>query len=103
MFEELNDASYPEAFERTDGGLCLFFKKLCPHCKNMGKVMEKFHAMQPDVDLLSIDIEENPAAAATCEALRAPTLVVIRQGRPVARKAGLMNPRELLAFYSQGC
>lgn len=101
MFQEVNDATYAEAFAATRAGLCLFFKNLCPHCKNMGKVMEKFQALEPEAAFLSINIEENPQAAGACEAQRAPTMLVIRNGKVAGRKAGLMNPRELHAFFKE--
>ena len=99
MFESVTDSTYEERFASMEGGICIFYKKLCPHCKNMEKVMQKFQAVEPDVTLLSIDVEENTAAAAACGAQRAPTLLIIKNGKVAAKKAGLMNPRELQAFY----
>ncbi len=99
MFEELTDATYESRFSATEAGVCIFFKKLCPHCKNMMKVLEKFSGLQPGVTLLSIDIEESMKAAEALEAERAPTILVIKNGRLVGKKAGLMNPKEMLAFY----
>lgn len=99
MFTPLDDASYEAALHDCEAGVALFHKKLCPHCKNMEKVLEKFSAQAPGVSLFSIDIEENPAAAQAFGAERAPTLLVIKNGSVTGRKAGLMNPRETLAFY----
>ncbi len=99
MFTPLDDASYEAALHGCEAGVALFHKKLCPHCKNMEKVLEKFSAQAPGVSLFSIDIEENPAAAQAFGAERAPTLLVIKNGSVTGRKAGLMNPRETLAFY----
>ena len=53
----------------------------------------------PGVSLFSIDIEENPAAAQAFGAERAPTILVIKNGSVTGQKAGLMNPKEMLAFY----
>ena len=95
----LTDENYADSVTGIEAGVCLFFKKFCPHCKNMEKVLEKFHALEPDAALFSLDIEENPETASACEALRAPTLLIIKQGSVVAKKAGLMNPRELFELY----
>jgi len=99
MFEQLTDATYENRIAETAAGVCIFIKKLCPHCKNMMKVMEKFSALQPGVTLLSIDVEENKAAADALGAERAPTTLIIKGGSVVGKKAGLMNPKEMLAFY----
>lgn len=99
MFETVTDSTYGERFASVEGGICIFYKKLCPHCKNMEKVMQKFQAVEPDVALLGIDVEENPAAAVACDAQRVPTLLIIKNGKMAAKKTGLMNPRELQAFY----
>lgn len=99
MFEQVTDATYTERFAAVEAGICLCYKKLCPHCKNMEKVMEKFRALQPDVTLLCMDIEEETAAPEAFDAKRAPTMLIIKQGKVAAIKAGLMNPKELLALY----
>ncbi len=102
MITELTDATYSQAFAETEGGVCIFFKELCPHCKNMEKVMEKFAALEPGARLFRIDVEKNAAAAADQEAARAPTICILRDGAVVARKTGLMNPKELRALYQAG-
>lgn len=101
MFTTLTDADSAAVLDGTSAGIVLFFKKLCPHCKNMEKVLQKFSGMEPDVALFQIDIEENPESAQRLQAERPPTLVIIRSGKAVDRKAGLMNPKELLAWYEE--
>lgn len=99
MFTTLHDADYQDAFAATPAGLCIFFKKLCPHCKNMEKVLEKVAAREEGLALLAIDSEENPAAMQACGAERAPTVLVIKNGTVAATMTGLMNPKELHTFY----
>jgi len=77
----------------------LFYKKLCPTAKTLEKVLEKFSDQTQCVSLFSIDMEENSAAAQTYEVLRAPTTLTVRNGTVVGQMAGLMNPKEMLAFY----
>lgn len=99
MFTDVHDADFEAAVAAVSGGILICYKKLCPHCKNMEKAMEKFAGQVPEASLLRMDIEENPAGAAAFEAKRAPTLLVIKSGKVAAKKAGLMNPRELRAWY----
>ncbi len=102
MIQEIAQDDYKEAIAATQAGVLIVFKELCPHCKNMEKVMEKFAALQPGVALLGLDIQKNPEAAKDLEAERAPTLFVIKNGAVAQKKTGLMNPKELLALY-KGC
>lgn len=100
MFTTLTDETYAETISNTTSGVLICFKKNCPHCKNMEKVVEKFSKKNPDVALFNLDSEENAQATAQLGSERAPTLFVIKSGVIAARKAGLMNPKEMKAFFA---
>lgn len=99
MFQSLNDRDYGATIERAEKGVVLFVKKLCPHCKNMLVMLEKFQKMVPGVLVYTLDIEDCPAAKASLAAERAPTVYIVKGGKIAARKTGLMNPKEMIAFY----
>ena len=40
MFEDLSDATFEARIAEVKAGACIFYKQLCPHCKNMEKVLE---------------------------------------------------------------
>ena len=94
----LDSVTFDEWIKSHDG-IVLFHKKLCPHCKVMRTVLGKATAERPDIQLASVDSEEQPDLMACCSVERVPTLIVCRNGAVAARKSGIMNPRELLAFY----
>ena len=60
MIEIITEADYKDRLAATQNGVLLFFKKLCPHCKNMEKVLEKFGAAKPGIALYGIDIKRTP-------------------------------------------
>ena len=100
---KLTDEDYKDRIASIPGGLVLIHKKLCPHCLNMTKVIEKFLAARGENDLLPVmglDSEENPKALEELSIERVPTLLVVKNGKVVAKRMGLMNPRELAAFYT---
>ena len=97
--KDLNDGNYSAAVEEIEKGLVLFHKKLCPHCKNMEKVMEKFSVKKPGVPLFRVDSEECLETMNTLGLEKVPSLVIVKKGVPAKIKLGLMNPRELLAMY----
>lgn len=101
MLTLLNEESYARVLAETEQGMLIGFKKLCPHCKNMEKVLEKCTERLSNLTLLGLDTEENPNACAQLGIERAPTILIIRQGTVISRMAGLMNPKELCAFYQQ--
>ncbi len=94
----LTDTDYQARLEHANGVL-LFFKKLCPNCKALEKMLEKFFAANPEVNYFRIDSEESPAAMKALGAERAPTLYVLKDGQVVAKKVGLMNLKEMTNFY----
>ncbi len=100
MFTQLDDSNYKSTLPGIEGGIVLFFKKLCPHCKNIEKMLEKFSNIVTGLSFYSIDSEENPDAMQGCEVERVPTILVVKKGRIVARKTGLLNPREMAELYN---
>jgi thioredoxin 1 len=94
----LTDADFKIKLEKATG-LLLFYKKLCPNCKALEKVIQKFLAANENVTYLRIDSEESPEAMKAFHTERVPTMVVLRDGKVVARKVGLMNLREMVEFY----
>jgi thioredoxin 1 len=98
-FIELSDMTFEDNIAATQGGIILFYKKLCPHCKNMEKVLEKFAAKSAKTGIMTIDSETCPVAMAAFGVERVPTLVIIKNGLMAEKKTGLMNVKELLALY----
>ncbi|MFW5488492.1 MAG: thioredoxin family protein [Desulfovibrio sp.] len=96
----LTDQASLEFFAGLDDAIVFFHKDLCPHCKNMEKVLEKFSAKAPDVQLFSVDSEKHADLMETLSFERVPTLVFVRSGQVATVKSGLMNPRELKALYA---
>lgn len=94
---ELTDDDY-QARMQENSGIVLFYKKICPHCKALKTVIGKVAEKRPDLVVMQIDSEANPAAMAGLEISRAPTLLLISGGQVIRRKTGIMNARELTAF-----
>jgi len=99
MYTQLTTDNVMETIARTEQGILLCSKKLCPHCKNMEKVIEKFRTQHQQAAFFKLDTEEDPQAAAGLGAERVPTILIIKKGAVAASKTGLMNPRELTALF----
>jgi thioredoxin 1 len=87
-------------FASLSDAVLFFHKELCPHCKNMEKVLIKFSAKVPSVEIFSIDSESHPELMEKLSFKRVPTLVFVRNGKVIKVHSGLMNPRELNTLYA---
>ena len=87
------------SFTNNNDCLVIFFKHHCPNCKVLMKVFEKCLAQRPDLTIAGVDTEQNPSIMEDMDVSKVPTVVVYKEGKPVARKSGIMNPTELMSFY----
>ncbi len=94
---EMTDSGYKSQLAKNSG-IVLFYKKICPHCKALKKVIEKVATTNPTLFVMQIDSENNPIAMAEFEIERVPTLLITRNGQVSHRKSGILNVRELTAL-----
>ncbi len=94
---ELTDTDFKSSLAESNG-IILFYKKICPHCKALKKVIDKVATANPALTIMQIDSESNPGAMTELEVGRVPTLLLTRDGDIKKRKAGLINARELTAL-----
>lgn len=99
MYQAIADSDFNATLEGETNGVVIFVKKLCPHCKNMLKMLEKFQKLVSGVTVYTADIEDCPESMARLSVERAPTVCVVKDGKVAAVKVGLMNPREMASFY----
>ncbi len=97
--KDITEKASAEYFADFSDAVVFFHKELCPHCKNMEKVLSKFGAKAPQVELYSVDSEAASGLMAELGFERVPTLVFVRDGKVVKVQSGLMNPRELKALH----
>lgn len=94
----VNDLDYKAKLASTNG-IILFYKNLCPNCKALEKVIDKFIAANTDVQYIRVDSEECPGVMSEFNVERVPTILILKAGRILGRKVGLMNLREMTHFY----
>jgi len=93
----VTDADFRSKLEHATG-ILFFFKKKCPNCKALEKVIEKFLLANRYVAYMRIDSEECPEAMKAFGTERVPTIFILRDGQITAKKVGLMNLREMTDF-----
>jgi thioredoxin 2 len=71
----------------------------CGPCRTMAPwFAEAAKALEPDVRLLKLDSEAEPAAAGALNVSGIPALILFRDGREVARTAGAMPTGQIVSW-----
>lgn len=73
-----------------------FFAEWCGPCQTMGPVLEDLKTRVGDqAQILKIDVDQNPLAAAAFKVRSVPTLILFKNGKILWRKSGIVSAKEL--------
>ena len=73
-----------------------FFAEWCGPCQTMGPVLEDLKTRVGDqAQILKIDVDQHPLAAAAFKVRSVPTLMLFKNGEILWRKSGLVGAKEL--------
>lgn len=79
-----------------------FWAEWCAPCRVMAPVMEQAAAqLEPEVRVAKLDTERNPQIAAQYGIRAIPTIILFKDGREIARQAGAMDFKRLVAWVYQ--
>ncbi|MGZ5867351.1 MAG: thioredoxin TrxC [Xanthobacteraceae bacterium] len=79
-----------------------FWAAWCGPCKMMAPAFEQVAAeMEPEVRFLKVDTEAEPNLAARYNIRSIPTLMLFRNGKVIAQRAGAMDAHTLRAWVRQ--
>ena len=96
----LSGASFDKHVMRNDIPLLVdFWAPWCGPCKMMAPVFEQAAAqLQPRMQLVKVNTEEEQALAMQYNIRSIPTLAIFKQGREINRMAGAMDLQNLLRW-----
>ena len=96
--QHINEQSF-EAVKNSDKLVLLdFFADWCGPCRMLGPVIEEIAAERPDVLVGKINVDENPALAEAFGVFSIPTVVVLKNGKPIHQAVGVQPKAQLLAL-----
>lgn len=72
-----------------------FFATWCGPCKMIGPVLEQISNERADLKIVKVDVDQNQDLAMRYGVMSIPTLILFKDGKPVAQQLGFM-PKELL-------
>jgi thioredoxin 1 len=73
-----------------------FWAPWCGPCKMMAPILEELKKELHDVEILEVNVDEDPEKSQKYNVLGIPTYVVEKDGKEVGRKVGVTAKAELL-------
>lgn len=93
----ITEAGYDEAV-KTGKVLVDFWATWCGPCKMQGALIDqKLVPEHPEIEVLKVNVDEEPALAARFGVMSIPTLILYKDGQVVDQIVGLTKPDEILA------
>ncbi|MFE5329502.1 thioredoxin family protein [Embleya sp. NPDC056575] len=95
---DVHDADFDTAVLRAERPtLVEFTADWCPPCRQMAPVLEQIAVERPNLGVVKLDVDRNPATAARYGVLSMPTFLLFRDGEPVKQFVGARPKRWILA------
>ncbi|HET9094304.1 MAG TPA: thioredoxin family protein [Solirubrobacteraceae bacterium] len=94
--EHLTDDTYAEAAERPGILVIDFWAGWCGPCRAMAPQFERAATLRPQYRFAKVDVDAEPAIAARYAIRSIPTLMVLRDGEPIAAQAGVVGAEQLI-------
>ena len=101
--KQVSDASF-EADVLKAPGLVLvdFWAEWCGPCKMIGPVLEDLaNEMQGKVTIAKMNVDENSAVPGNYGIRSIPTLILFKNGQPIANKVGALPKQALQAWVQE--
>ena len=93
----ITEAGYDEAV-KTGKVPVDFWATWCGPCKMQGALIDqKLVPEHPEIEVLKVNVDEEPALAARFGVMSIPTLILYKDGQVVDQLVGLTKPDEILA------
>ncbi len=96
IVQSLNAETFADATAQSGVTLIDFWAAWCGPCRAMAPQLERAAKLRPQYRFAKVNVDEEPELANRFGIRSIPTLVVIRDGEPVAAQAGLIGATQLV-------
>jgi thioredoxin len=93
--QTLTDQTFDAAVAGPGITVLDFWASWCPPCRAMAPQFERAARLRPQHRFAKVDVDASPALAGRYGVRSIPTLVVLRDGEPVAAQAGVIGAEQL--------
>jgi thioredoxin 1 len=94
--EQLTEATFETAVNRPGLTVIDFWAAWCGPCRAMAPQFERAAALRPGYRFAKVDVDAEPRLAAAHGIRSIPTLMVLRDGEPIAAQAGVVGADQLV-------
>ena len=94
--EHLTEDTYEAAANRPGLTVIDFWAGWCGPCRAMAPQFARAAALRPQHRFAKVDVDAEPALAAAYDIRSIPTLMVLRDGKPIAAQAGVVGADQLV-------
>ena len=94
--EHLTEDSSEAAVGQPGIAVIDFWAAWCGPCRAMAPRFERAAAMRPQYRFAKVDVDAEPALAAAHGIRSIPTLIVVRDGTPIAGQTGVIGADQLV-------
>lgn len=90
-----------EAIETKDTVLIDFWATWCGPCRMLSPIVDEIAQEQPaDVKVCKVNVDEQPELASQFHILSIPTLIVMKNGKPVVSSVGVKSKSAILSMLA---
>jgi thioredoxin 1 len=93
--EHLTEETFEAAANRPGLTVIDFWAGWCGPCRAMAPQFERAAALRPQYRFAKVDVDAEPALAAAFGVRSIPTLMALRDGKPIAAQAGVVAAEQL--------
>ena len=94
--EQLTEESFAEAVNRPGLTVIDFWADWCGPCRAMAPQFEQAASLRPQYWFAKVDVDAEPVLASRYGIRSIPTLMVLRDGEPIAAQAGVVGAEQLV-------
>ena len=95
--ENLTQDTFERALDEPGIMVVDFWAAWCGPCRAMAPQFERAAELRPQYRFAKVDVDAEPGLAGAYAVRSIPTLLVLRDGKPLASQAGVVGAEQLLA------